>query len=125
VYRLPLCKREYRSLALTCTKILRLRYLLHELQQKPQPIPTHWCNNIGATFLMANLMFHARTKPIEIDYHFVKEKVVSKQLHVKFLCSTDQLADIMTKPLLLPQFQTQSQAQCDWYHIGLRGCNKT
>ncbi|KAJ4744580.1 polyprotein [Rhynchospora pubera] len=95
---------EYRSLALTCTEILWLQYLMDELRITINATPTLWCDNIGATFLAANPMFHARTKHIEIDYHFVRERVASKQLAVKFLCSSDQIADIMTKPLPLSRF---------------------
>jgi hypothetical protein len=50
-------------------------------------------------------MFHARTKHIEIDYHFVRERVVANKLKVQFLCSKNQLADCLTKLLPLPRFQ--------------------
>jgi Reverse transcriptase (RNA-dependent DNA polymerase) len=96
---------EYRSLALTCTELMWLQQLLTELGLHSQPTPILWCDNIGATFLASNPMFHARMKHIEIDYHFVRERVAAKQLQVKFLCSADQLADIMTKPLPLSRFQ--------------------
>ena len=43
-------------------------------------------------------MFHARTKHIEIDFHFVREKVALGALDVRFIASGDQLADIFTKP---------------------------
>ncbi|KAJ3705170.1 hypothetical protein LUZ61_008875 [Rhynchospora tenuis] len=96
---------EYRSLALTCAEIMWLQFLLQELNiTLPQP-PTLWCDNIGATFLAANPMFHARTKHIEIDYHFVRERVASNKLCVRFVCSKDQLADVMTKPLATTRFQ--------------------
>ncbi|MCI11158.1 retrovirus-related Pol polyprotein from transposon TNT 1-94 [Trifolium medium] len=42
---------------------------------------------------------HARTKHIELDIHFVREKVLTKQLHVLHVPATDQLADPLTKPL--------------------------
>ncbi|KAJ4762199.1 Gag/pol [Rhynchospora pubera] len=96
---------EYRSLALTCTEILWLQFLLKELGVKMEAKPVLWCDNIGATFLAMNPMFHARTKHIEIDYHFVREQVAAKQIEVKFICSVDQLSDVMTKPLPLPRFQ--------------------
>ena len=63
------------------------------------------CDNIGATYLSANPVFHARTKHIEVDYHFVRERVSQKLLQIKFISSKDQLADIFTKPLPLPQFE--------------------
>lgn len=95
---------EYRSLAIACAELLWLRYLLHELHI-PTSIPTTlWCDNLGATFLASNPMFHARTKHVEIDYHFVRERIASKELSVRFIGSDDQLADIMTKPLHSPRF---------------------
>jgi hypothetical protein len=95
---------EYRSLALTCTEILWLQHLLHEILPSSQPIPQLWCDNIGATFLAANPMFHARMKYIEINFHFVWERTTSNQLQVRFVCLADQLANVMTKPLPLPCF---------------------
>lgn len=44
-------------------------------------------------------MIHARTKHIEIDYHFVREKVALGALVTRFVSSVDQLADVFTKPL--------------------------
>jgi hypothetical protein len=54
------------------------------------------------------LIFHARTKHIEIDYHFVRERVARKELLIKFISSKDQVADGFTKALLvqsLKEFQ--------------------
>ena len=56
-------------------------------------------DNIGATYLTANPLFHAHTKHIEIDFHFVRDPVASKSLTVQFLSSNDQLADTFTKQL--------------------------
>jgi hypothetical protein len=44
-------------------------------------------------------VFHARTKHIEIDYHFVREQVAKKQLDIRFVHSADQVADGFTKAL--------------------------
>jgi hypothetical protein len=64
-----------------------------------------WCDNLDATYLSANLVFHARTKHIEINFHFVREKVVDKLLDVRFISSKDQLVDGFTKALSVRSFQ--------------------
>jgi hypothetical protein len=51
-------------------------------------------------------MFHARTRYIEVDFHFIRERVAKKLLQIHFISSKDQIADIFTKPLPLPQFKT-------------------
>ena len=75
-----------------------LESLLKELGVVQQRTPILWCDNLGATYLTASPVFHARTKHIEIDFHFVRDRVAAGALQVKFISSSDQLADVFTKP---------------------------
>jgi hypothetical protein len=95
---------EYRALALASAELIWLQYLLRELHVQCSSPPTLWCDNIGATFLAANPMFHACTKHVEIDYHFIRERVQNRELLIQFLSSKDQIADVMTKPVTTPRF---------------------
>ncbi|KAJ4764474.1 Gag/pol [Rhynchospora pubera] len=95
---------EYRSLALAGAEIIWVQYILQELRVPLEQPPVLWCDNIGATYLASNPMFHARTKHVEIDFHFIRERVVNKQLMVKFISSKDQIADGLTKGLTVNRF---------------------
>jgi hypothetical protein len=78
-----------------------IQTLLKELGIKTPQATKLWCDNIEAKYLSANPMFHARTKHIEVDYHFVRERVSRKLLKIDFVPSRDQVADDFTKALPL------------------------
>ncbi|PNX69458.1 putative copia-type protein, partial [Trifolium pratense] len=87
---------EYRSMANTTAELLWIQSLLQELQV-PFHTPTLLCDNISAVSLAHNPILHSRTKHIELDIHFVREKVLSKHLNVLHVPASDQLADPLTK----------------------------
>lgn len=64
-----------------------------------------WCDNISALALASNPVYHAHTKHIEVDYHFVREKVLNRDIAISFISTCDQISDIFTKGLSTVQFQ--------------------
>jgi hypothetical protein len=90
---------ENNFLADATTEVIWVQVLLHELGISQPPPARLWCDNIGATYLTTNPVFHARMKYVEFDYHFVRECVANKLLEVQFISSGDQVVDGFTKPL--------------------------
>ncbi|OIT19116.1 retrovirus-related pol polyprotein from transposon tnt 1-94, partial [Nicotiana attenuata] len=81
-----------------------IELLLRESGCFTSSIPILWCDNLSATYLTANPIFHSRTKHMEIDFHFVRDKVRAKSLSVRYVSSHDQVADALTKPLSKVRF---------------------
>jgi hypothetical protein len=69
---------EYKAIANATAEIMWIQTLLQELGVPHPSAASLWCDNLGATYLSANPMFHTRTKHIEVDYHFVREHVARK-----------------------------------------------
>ncbi|XP_070660531.1 uncharacterized mitochondrial protein AtMg00810-like [Malus domestica] len=95
---------KYRSLAHTAAEITWIYKIFSDIDFSLSQVPTLWCDNISAISLASNPVFHAQTKHIEIDYHYIRELVLAKLLTFQFVCSQDQLADIHTKFLSKSRF---------------------
>jgi hypothetical protein len=76
-----------------------LRQLLHELQTPPSRCTLVYCDNISVMYLSTNPVQHQRTKHVEIDLHFIREKVVIGQVYVLHVPTTSQFTDIFTNRL--------------------------
>ncbi|RVW76793.1 Retrovirus-related Pol polyprotein from transposon RE1 [Vitis vinifera] len=95
---------EYRSMAMAASELTWLKSLLASLgvlHDKPMKL---YCDNKAALHIAANPVFHERTKHIEIDCHFVREKVQSGEIMTTYLPSKLQVADMFTKALGRQQF---------------------
>jgi hypothetical protein len=90
---------EYRAVANGVAETTWLRQLLHELQTPPSRCTLVYCDNISTVYLSTNPVQHQRTKHVEIDLHFVREKVAIGQVRVLHVPTTSQFADIFTKGL--------------------------
>ncbi|KAK9070166.1 hypothetical protein SSX86_010566 [Deinandra increscens subsp. villosa] len=90
---------EYRAVANVVSDTCWIRNLLCELRSPPDKATLIYCDNVSAVYLSTNPIQHQRTKHIEIDIHFVREKVARGQVRVLHVPSRYQIADIFTKGL--------------------------
>ena len=67
-----------------------------------------WCDNVGALYLAANAVFRAWTKHVEIDRHFIKEKIEGGEVQVMYTPTSLQIADILIKALPRKNFEDLS-----------------
>ena len=90
---------EYRVIVTATVKLQWVKSLLSELLIPVQSPPTLFLDNLGATYLFTNPIFHSRMKHLAIDYHFVHDLVQSSKLLAAHVSVGDQLVDALTKSL--------------------------
>jgi hypothetical protein len=90
---------EYRAIANAVSESSWLRQLLGELRCPVNIATIAFCDNISSVYMSRNPVHHRRTKHIELDIHFVREKVAIGELRVTHVPSARQLADVFTKGL--------------------------
>jgi hypothetical protein len=95
---------EYRVVAHAVAETVWLRQLLEELHRPIHQATVVYCDNISVVYMSGNPVQHRRTKHIEIDIHFVREKVALGQVRVLHVPTTAQFADISTKGLATTPF---------------------
>ncbi|MCH91304.1 copia-type polyprotein [Trifolium medium] len=90
---------EYRGVANVVSETCWIRNLLLELYFPIPQATLVYCDNVSAIYLSGNPVKHQRTKHIEMDIHFVREKVARGQAHVLHVPSRHRIADIFIKGL--------------------------
>jgi hypothetical protein len=62
------------------------------------------CDNQSCIKLTENPVFHDRSKHIDMRYHYIQDLVQRKTIKLQYIATSEQVADILTKPLTLRQF---------------------
>ena len=97
---------EYRGAAMVACEIAWLRKLLPDLGHNVSGAITLYCDNMSSIQLANNLVFHARTKHIEVNYHYVRKKVLAGDIDLVYVSTQEQVADIFTKSLGAEKLQS-------------------
>jgi len=95
---------EYCTVACTVAEAIWIRKLLADIGIVLSAPTRVMCDNISATYLIANPTHHDRSKHIVVDYHFVRERVTHGEIVMHYVPTKFKLADIFTKGLSSSQF---------------------
>ncbi|GAV74050.1 hypothetical protein CFOL_v3_17532 [Cephalotus follicularis] len=97
VVALSSAEAEFRGMARAICELLWLRKLMTEIGFAPKSAMSLFCGNKAAIEIAHNPVQHDRTKHVEVDHHFIKEKIDAKEARFPFVKMEDQLADVLTK----------------------------
>ena len=96
---------EYRAMAVATCELIWFKQFLEELKFCKMSPMKLICDNQAALHIASNPIFHERTKHIEIDCHFVREKLTEGVIITKSVSSSNQLVYVFTKPLRGPRIE--------------------
>ncbi|XP_075498838.1 uncharacterized protein LOC142537165 [Primulina tabacum] len=96
---------ELRSVALGTCEGLWIKMFLKELELEALGPIREFCDNNAAISIIHNPVHHDKIKHVEVDRHFIKEKIDQGILAVKHIPTEEQTTDILTKALFKPTFQ--------------------
>ena len=97
---------KFRAMAQGVCELLWLKIILEDLKVKWEEPMRLYCDNKSAISIAHNPVQHDRTKHVEIDRHFIKEKLDSKLICTPYVPSKEQLVDVFTKGLSSRDFST-------------------
>ncbi|XP_066377442.1 uncharacterized mitochondrial protein AtMg00810-like [Miscanthus floridulus] len=109
---------EYRAMSLVVCEMLWIRSLLSELNVLRKGASKLWCDNKSAINIANNPVQHDRTKHVEVDRFFIKEKIDEGTLELSHVISREQLADCLTKGLGVKECELacSKMGMIDRYH---------
>jgi hypothetical protein len=96
---------EYMACCHAAKEAVWLRMLLHAIGFSQRKATNIWCDNQGALILTADPSFHSRAKHIDVQYHFSRDRVERGELKFTYVHTSENMADIFTKPLPEPLFK--------------------
>lgn len=95
---------EYNAATVAAQECVWLTRLIKDISHSSMEPVELYCDNMSSIRLASNPVFHARTKHIEVHYHFIREKVLEEEIDLIKIDTSNQVADIFTKALPKAKF---------------------
>jgi hypothetical protein len=102
---LSIAEAKYIALSVVVREAVWLHKILTDLFYHEMDPTTIHCDNQSCVKLSENPVFHDRSKHIEIKYHYIRDMVQRKTIHVQYHPTHEQIADIFTKLLARMKFK--------------------
>ena len=108
---------EFRGMTLGICELLWLKFLLQDMGVNHSQLMKLFCDNKAARDIAHNPVQHDRTKHVEVDRFFIKEKLDNKVIEVPPIGTNNQIADILTKAVSSNKFSSflGKLGMCDIY----------
>jgi hypothetical protein len=105
VVSLSTTEAEFIAAALCACQCVWLRRILEHLSHCQEGATVVFCDNVSTIKLSKNPVLHGRSKHIDVRFHFLRNLCNDGVIELNYCSTRDQLADIMTKPLKVDEFQ--------------------
>ncbi|XP_042445550.1 secreted RxLR effector protein 161-like [Zingiber officinale] len=112
---------EYRATAMAAQESTWIIQLMNNLHQPVDYAVPVYCDNQSAIRLAENPIFHARTKHVEVHYHFIREKVLQEEIEMRQINIDNQVADVLTKGLNTNKFKMFRYQLNTVQRVGIEG----
>ncbi|MCO5552826.1 hypothetical protein L7F22_006343 [Adiantum nelumboides] len=106
----PSCEAESKAIFIATIECVWLRRLMADLGVGQDTTNTIYTDNQSALAVARNPIFHARTKHIEVHYHYVRERLLAGEISLAYVPTQDNLADLFTKALSREMFEAFGKA---------------
>ena len=104
------CEAEYRAAFTATVECVWLRLLMADLDVGQDSPTTIFTDSQSALAVARNPIFHARTKHIEVHYHYVRERLSTREISLAYVPTKDNIVDLFTKALPREKFEAFGKA---------------
>ncbi|MCO5607390.1 hypothetical protein L7F22_061586 [Adiantum nelumboides] len=104
------CEAKYRAVFIATVECVRLRRLMADLGVGQDTANTIHTNSQSTLAIARNPVFHARTNHIEVNYHYVRERLSTGEISLAYVPTQDNLAYLFTKALFREKLEAFRKA---------------